>query len=158
MNAQHFYRSLPIHPPPPNCPEPSGKKIKMSPLPLRYPAVKGQEINCEKENITCATRLTNRQKNELGLISRTSHRCVKVTETLATWGPDKNGIVLWFSWRESVHIQALREITRPLLTPSPLVAVFILCDKNNLSCIRLEYLRCLFRHKQTTENWSKRLR
>lgn len=152
MNVSIFIDLCLSTPPPPNCPEPSGKKIKMSPLPLCYPAVKGQEINCEKENITCATRLTNRQKNELGLISRTSQRCVKVTETLATWGPDENGIVLGFSWRESVHIQALREITRPLLTPSPLVAVFILCDKNNLSCIRLEYLRCLFRQKQTTEN------
>lgn len=152
MNVSIFIDLCLSTPPPPNCPEPSGKKIKMSPLPLCYPAVKGQEINCEKENITCATRPTNRQKNELGLTSRTSHRCVKVTETLATWGPDENGIVLGFSWRESVHIQALREITRPLLTPSPLVAVFILCDKNNLSCIRLEYLRCLFRQKQTTEN------
>ena len=46
---------------------------------------------------------------------------LEVTETLATWAPDENGFVLWFLWRESIHIQALREITRPGLMPSPRV-------------------------------------
>lgn len=142
-----------------HTPEPSGKKKKiMSPLPLRHPPVKGQQINWEIENITCATRVTNRQKNELGLISRTSHQCVGSDRNIGHMGP-------WWKWictlilMEGIYThsgpEGNNQTCADAFTPC---AVFILCDKNNLSCSRLKYFRCLFRHKQSTENWSKRLR
>lgn len=42
MNAQHLYRSLPIHPRPK---APSLQEKFMFQLPLHHPGVKGQEIN-----------------------------------------------------------------------------------------------------------------
>lgn len=79
----------------------------MSPLPLRYPAVKGQKIHCgRKNNITCAMGVTTGRKMKREPVSQS----VEVTETSAAWGLDENGQSLYTfrpRGRETVTCPAL---------------------------------------------------